>query len=80
MTPHIQGAGTVFEPSHPASVVPIPPESSQSANLGPLWHVFATLGITCGHALGRIVPVIVSMLLQKERLKLGGLTIDSIGR
>lgn len=72
---------TLFEKANPAALVSIPSESAMSASMIPIWRIMETLGHTPGLGLtGRALPVFMEILLQKERLKLIGISLEACTR
>jgi len=54
-----------------------PPESILNAHYEPLWLTLGTLGLKPHSSTARILPVLVCMLLQKEKLKMAHLPVSS---
>mmetsp|Transcript_39410 Transcript_39410/g.93300 ORF Transcript_39410/g.93300 Transcript_39410/m.93300 type:complete len:446 (-) Transcript_39410:173-1510(-) len=54
-----------------------PPESILNANFEPLWLTLGTLGMRPHSTMARVLPVLVSIFLQKEKLKMAQINIAS---
>ena len=54
-----------------------PPESILNAQFEPLWLTLGTLGLKPHSTMARVLPVLVFIFLQKEKLKMAQLDIKS---
>jgi hypothetical protein len=48
----------------------VPPDSILKAQFEPLWLTLGTLGLKPHSNMARVLPVLVSIFLQKEKLKM----------
>ena len=48
----------------------MPPDSILKAQFEPLWLTLGTLGLKPHSNMARVLPVLVSIFLQKEKLKM----------
>jgi hypothetical protein len=53
------------------------PESILNANFEPLWLTLGTLGMTPHSTMSRVLPVMVNIFLQKEKLNIAQINISA---
>ncbi|KAJ1476451.1 hypothetical protein T484DRAFT_1824876, partial [Baffinella frigidus] len=53
------------------------PDSILNANFEPLWLTLGTLGMTPHSTMSRVLPVMVNIFLQKEKLKMAQINVSA---
>lgn len=73
----VDGDADLFLDAGLAEMRVFPPDSILNAHFEPLWLTLGTLGLKPHSTMARVLPVMVCLFLQKEKLKMAQIKIES---